>query len=100
MGHSLEVVRVVGGGSQNRLLNQLTADACACPVVAEPVEATALGNVLMQALASGHLSSLAEGRAAGGGLDGAGALRTAPRPRAGRRLCPLRGAARLALRAF
>ncbi len=64
VGHSLEVVRVVGGGSQNRLLNQLTADACACPVVAGPVEATALGNVLMQALASGHLSSLAEGRAA------------------------------------
>ena len=61
---SLTVVRVVGGGSQNRLLNQLTADACACPVVAGPVEATALGNVLMQALASGHLSSLAEGRAA------------------------------------
>lgn len=64
VGHRLEVVRIVGGGSQNRLLCQLTADACQRPVVAGPVEATALGNVMVQAIASGELSGLAEGRAA------------------------------------
>lgn len=58
------VIRIVGGGSQNRLLNQWIADACRRDVVAGPVEATALGNVMMQAIATGHLASIAEGRAA------------------------------------
>lgn len=57
-------VRIVGGGSQNRLLNQFTADACGRPVVTGPVEAAALGNVMMQAVATGHLKNLAEGRTA------------------------------------
>ncbi len=57
-------LRIVGGGSQNRLLCQLTADACGLPVVAGPVEATALGNVMVQAIAAGELGSVAEGRAA------------------------------------
>lgn len=57
------VVHVVGGGSRNGLLNQLTADACGVPVLAGPVEATALGNVLMQAKAAGAIGSLAELRA-------------------------------------
>lgn len=48
-GRRVEVVHVVGGGSQNELLCQLTADRCGLPVVAGPVEATALGNVLIQA---------------------------------------------------
>lgn len=61
-GKRLERIHVVGGGSQNRLLNQLTADACRVPVVAGPVEATAIGNILMQMVALGTLSSLAEGR--------------------------------------
>jgi rhamnulokinase len=52
-GRSIEVVHVVGGGSQNALLCQLTADACELPVVAGPVEATATGNVLVQARAHG-----------------------------------------------
>jgi rhamnulokinase len=52
-GRSVDVVHVVGGGSQNRLLCQLTADATRCPVIAGPVEATALGNVLVQARAAG-----------------------------------------------
>ena len=48
-GREVEVVHVVGGGARNSLLCQLTADACALPVLAGPVEGTALGNVLVQA---------------------------------------------------
>ena len=58
------VLRVVGGGSRNRLLCQLTADACGVPLVAGPVEATAFGNVIVQAIAAGELAGIAEGRAA------------------------------------
>jgi rhamnulokinase len=61
-GGKLEVIHVVGGGSQNALLCQLTADACNRPVLAGPVEATAIGNVLMQAVGLGVLGSLAEAR--------------------------------------
>ena len=57
-------MRIVGGGSQNRLLCQFTADACQRPVVTGPVEATALGNVMVQAMATGHLGSLAQAREA------------------------------------
>ena len=63
-GHRLETIRVVGGGSQNRLLCQFTADACQRPVVAGPVEATALGNLMLQAIASGHLADIRQGRQA------------------------------------
>ena len=63
-GRRLEVIRVVGGGSQNGLLCQMTADACGRPVVAGPVEATALGNILAQAVATGYLPDIAAGRAA------------------------------------
>lgn len=52
-GVEVEVLHVVGGGSQNALLCQLTADACGVPVEAGPVEASALGNVLVQARALG-----------------------------------------------
>ena len=55
-GRSVEVVHLVGGGARNSLLCQLTADACEVPVLAGPVEATALGNVLIQARALGLLS--------------------------------------------
>ena len=59
-----EVVHVVGGGSENRLLCQLTADACGLPVVAGPKEAAALGNVLVQARALGvEMPTLTEMRA-------------------------------------
>ena len=56
-------IHVVGGGSRSELLNQFTADATGCEVVAGPVEASAVGNVLVQAIALGHLPSLAAARA-------------------------------------
>jgi rhamnulokinase len=52
-GRSVDAVHIVGGGARNELLCQLTADACGLPVLAGPVEATALGNVLVQARAAG-----------------------------------------------
>jgi rhamnulokinase len=55
-GRSVETVHLVGGGVRNELLCQLTADACALPVLAGPVEAAALGNVLVQARAHGAIS--------------------------------------------
>ena len=54
-GREVEVVHIVGGGARNAFLCQLTADACGLPVVAGPVEATALGNVLIQARAAGAI---------------------------------------------
>ena len=54
-GRRVDVVHIVGGGARNELLCQLTADACGLPVVAGPVEATALGNVLVQARATGEI---------------------------------------------
>jgi len=62
-GRALPVIHIIGGGSRNRLLNQFTADATGCQVIAGPVEATAIGNILLQAIGLGQLSSLAEGRA-------------------------------------
>ncbi len=62
-GQKVEAIHVVGGGSQNSLLCQLTADAARLPVLAGPVEATALGNVMVQAYARGHVGSLEEIRA-------------------------------------
>jgi rhamnulokinase len=61
-GHHIDTIRIVGGGSQNQLLNRFTADACNLPVVAGPVEATALGNVLIQAMTVGAIPDLASGR--------------------------------------
>jgi rhamnulokinase len=63
-GRELTTIRIVGGGSQNNLLNQFTADACNREVVTGPVEATALGNIMMQAIATGHIKTLEAGRAA------------------------------------
>jgi rhamnulokinase len=59
-GVPVRVIHVVGGGCQNTLLNQFTANACGRPVYAGPVEATALGNVLIQARAAGDVASLKE----------------------------------------
>lgn len=61
-GRRFTVVHIVGGGSQNRLLCQFAADALQRPVVAGPVEATAIGNIALQAVAMGTFASLAEAR--------------------------------------
>mgnify|MGYP000144447849 CR=1 FL=1 len=63
LGRRLPVIHIIGGGSQNRLLNQFTADATGCEVIAGPVEATAIGNLLVQAIGLGAITSLAEARA-------------------------------------
>jgi rhamnulokinase len=63
-GQRIEVIHILGGGSQNTLLCQLAANACQRPVLAGPVEATALGNVMVQLLAQGAFASLDEARAA------------------------------------
>ena len=59
-GRRVEVIHVVGGGSRNALLNQFAADACDRPVLAGPVEATVLGNLLLQVRSAGELGSLGE----------------------------------------
>ena len=58
LGHPIEVVHIVGGGSRNRLLNQLTADFSGKTVIAGPTEATAAGNILVQAMGAGSVSGL------------------------------------------
>ena len=60
----LDTIRIVGGGCLNKLLCQMTADACNRTVVSGPVEASAFGNVMLQAIATGHLSNIGAGRAA------------------------------------
>jgi len=57
IGHKIEKLHIVGGGSRSQLLNQLTADATGVQVISGPVEATAIGNILIQALALGHIES-------------------------------------------
>ena len=63
VGRRLPTLHIFGGGSQNKLLNQLAADATGRNVVAGPVEATAIGNILVQAVALGDLADIAEARA-------------------------------------
>jgi len=59
-GREPKYLHIVGGGSKNQLLNQLTANATQVPVLAGPSEATAIGNILVQAIALGHLGSLTD----------------------------------------
>ena len=59
---TFSTLRIVGGGSRNALLCQMVADACARRVIAGPAEATSLGNVMMQAIATGCISGFDEGR--------------------------------------
>ena len=60
--NKITTVHIVGGGSQNEFLCQMTADACNCTVVAGPVEATSIGNLAMQLVGTGKLSSINEVR--------------------------------------
>jgi rhamnulokinase len=62
-GVSYPLIHIIGGGTKNKLLNQLVADATGKTIIAGPVEATALGNIIVQAIAMGDIASLAEGRA-------------------------------------
>lgn len=62
LGRKLEIIHIVGGGSRNRLLNQFAADATGRTVVAGLSEATAMGNILIQAMGAGELAGLAEAR--------------------------------------
>ena len=62
-GKRLDPIHIIGGETKNRLLNQFTADCTGRTVVTGPVEATAIGNVLMQAIGLRHLFSLSDARA-------------------------------------
>lgn len=62
VGGRMETIHIVGGGTQNRQLCQAAADACGRRVVAGPIEATAIGNVMMQAVSTGDVASIAEAR--------------------------------------
>jgi rhamnulokinase len=64
LGRKLYTIRIVGGGSLNEMLCRMTADACGRQAIAGPVEATALGNILVQAVATGHLADIDTGRRA------------------------------------
>jgi rhamnulokinase len=81
LGRRLEPIHIVGGGTQNQLLSQLTADATGRPVLTGPVEATAMGNILMQAMALRQIGSLAEARAVV--RESAQILRFEPQQRSG-----------------
>ena len=61
-GNRIDVLHVVGGGSQNKLLNQFTANAIGRPVIAGPAEATAIGNLMVQVKASGEVGSIEQMR--------------------------------------
>jgi rhamnulokinase len=61
-GKSISVLHIVGGGTQNKVLCQFTANATGTPVVAGPIEATAIGNIMVQAVASGAINSIADAR--------------------------------------
>jgi rhamnulokinase len=60
LGRRIDVLHIVGGGTKNQLLNQLTAEALGRPVICGPAEATAIGNLLVQALGCGEVSDHAE----------------------------------------
>ena len=61
-GKPINVLHIVGGGTQNKVLCQFTADATGIPIVAGPIEATAIGNIMVQAVASGAINSIADAR--------------------------------------
>ena len=61
-GRKVDRIHIIGGGSRNGYLCQMTADACGLPVSAGPVEAASAGNIIVQAISSGIVGNLEEGR--------------------------------------
>jgi sugar (pentulose or hexulose) kinase len=59
----IDVIHIGGGGTQNKLLNQMTANATGLPVVTGPIEATVIGNAIVQLIALGEIADLEQGRA-------------------------------------
>jgi rhamnulokinase len=68
-GQTASTLHIVGGGSRNELLNQMTADTTGRPVIAGPVEATVIGNALVQLIALGEIADLGQARAIVAGMD-------------------------------
>jgi rhamnulokinase len=68
-GKSVSVIHIVGGGTQNELLNQMTANATGLPVVTGPIEATVIGNALVQLIALGEIADLRQARQVVAGMD-------------------------------
>jgi rhamnulokinase len=68
-GQTASTLHIAGGGSRNELLNQMTADATGRPVIAGPVEATVIGNALVQLIALGEIADLPQARAIVAGMD-------------------------------
>ena len=87
LGYPLNAIYIIGGGSRNTLLNQLTADLSGRPVIAGPVEATVAGNLLVQAMGLGQIASLDELRQVMRPPLRAGTLRSAPRRALAARPC-------------
>lgn len=69
-GQPADQIHIVGGGSQNRMLNQMTANATGLPVVAGPVETTVLGNALVQLISLGEIADLGQARQLVGQMGG------------------------------
>ena len=61
-GREYGVIHMIGGGTKDRLLCQMAADSCQCPVVAGPIEATAMGNIAVQLIALGEIADLQQAR--------------------------------------
>jgi len=66
---TVSVIHIVGGGTQNELLNQMTADATGLPVVTGPIEATVIGNALVQLITLGEIADLAQARQVVAGME-------------------------------
>jgi rhamnulokinase len=60
--HPVDIIHIVGGGTQNKLLNQMTADATGLPIITGPIEATVIGNALVQFITLGEIKNIQEGR--------------------------------------
>ena len=67
--HNVDVIHIVGGGTQNKLLNQMTANVTGLPVVTGPIEATVLGNAVVQLIALGEIADINQARSIIANMD-------------------------------